>query len=320
VADETHLLVLTGSEDLSSLTEAADPLAGGEAGARLHILGVLPDLPVDAVNQAVAEAAKETSARLERGLKERIDRLIWSGKREITVSIETGKLAPVSAQKALSCGADLLFLAVPLPGQGGQGQGGQERRVIRKAPCPVLIARPGMARRQVALAVDRPQDRRHEEAHRLLNRTLVRRAAQLAKAYGQGTVQLLHAWRPEAAASLESVHDMVQPTQIKEIVSAWEEEHRGWLTSLAGDLKGADYAGGVTFEPVFLDGGATEALPQAIERLGIGTLVLGTSNRTGLAGLFIGNVAERLIDKAACNLLVVKPEGAQELLQTMAAD
>jgi universal stress protein E len=101
------------------------------------------------------------------------------------------------------------------------------------------------------------------------------------------------------------------------MVGAWEEEQRTWLGDYCEELNGADYTHGVSFEPVLLGGQPSEALEQIVSTANIGTLVIGTSNRKGLAGLLVGNVAERLIERVGCNLLIVKPEGTQELLQSM---
>ncbi len=41
----------------------------------------------------------------------------------------------------------------------------------------------------------------------------------------------------------------------------------------------------------------------------IDLLVMGTVCRTGLAGFFIGNTAEKVLSEVNCSVLTVKPEG-----------
>ncbi len=41
----------------------------------------------------------------------------------------------------------------------------------------------------------------------------------------------------------------------------------------------------------------------------IDLLVLGTIGRSGIAGLLMGNTAERILNKVECSVLAVKPEG-----------
>ena len=58
-----------------------------------------------------------------------------------------------------------------------------------------------------------------------------------------------------------------------------------------------------------LKGRASEILPDHAENEAIGTLVMGTVARTGIAGLFIGNTAETVLAQVKCSIRTVKPEG-----------
>jgi universal stress protein E len=51
------------------------------------------------------------------------------------------------------------------------------------------------------------------------------------------------------------------------------------------------------------------AIESALEHLKPSLLVMGSLSRTGLAGLLVGNTAERLLPHVDCSLLTVKPEG-----------
>jgi universal stress protein E len=52
----------------------------------------------------------------------------------------------------------------------------------------------------------------------------------------------------------------------------------------------------------------TQAILEGVERLKPGLVVMGTVSRGGVAGLLMGNTAERLVDRIDCALLTVKPE------------
>jgi nucleotide-binding universal stress UspA family protein len=41
----------------------------------------------------------------------------------------------------------------------------------------------------------------------------------------------------------------------------------------------------------------------------IDLIVMGTVGRSGISGLFIGNTAEKVLQKVDCSVLAVKPEG-----------
>ncbi|WP_442903805.1 universal stress protein [Gilvimarinus sp. 1_MG-2023] len=37
-------------------------------------------------------------------------------------------------------------------------------------------------------------------------------------------------------------------------------------------------------------------------------MVVGSIGRSGISGVFIGNTAEQLVDKIACDVLIIKPQ------------
>jgi nucleotide-binding universal stress UspA family protein len=41
----------------------------------------------------------------------------------------------------------------------------------------------------------------------------------------------------------------------------------------------------------------------------VDVIVMGTVCRTGVAGFFIGNTAEKILNQVECSVLTVKPEG-----------
>jgi universal stress protein E len=54
-------------------------------------------------------------------------------------------------------------------------------------------------------------------------------------------------------------------------------------------------------------GSAMDVLPRVVERLGADVLVMGAVSRSRLQELFVGSTAERVLDRIACDVLVVKP-------------
>ncbi|GEM74580.1 universal stress protein UspE [Vibrio sagamiensis] len=52
-----------------------------------------------------------------------------------------------------------------------------------------------------------------------------------------------------------------------------------------------------------------DVIPSAVEKLNAAMVILGTTGRTGLSAVFIGNTAEHVIDKINCDVLALKPEG-----------
>ncbi len=52
-----------------------------------------------------------------------------------------------------------------------------------------------------------------------------------------------------------------------------------------------------------------DVVPQLAKELDAGLVILGTTGRTGLSAVFIGNTAEHVIDKINCDVLALKPIG-----------
>ena len=59
----------------------------------------------------------------------------------------------------------------------------------------------------------------------------------------------------------------------------------------------------------FLDGHPSEVVVETAARLRSAIVVMGAVSRSGLKRLFIGNTAEQVLDRLACDLLIVKPVG-----------
>lgn len=52
-----------------------------------------------------------------------------------------------------------------------------------------------------------------------------------------------------------------------------------------------------------------DVIPDAAKKLNSALVILGTTGRTGLSAVFIGNTAEHVIDKIDCDVLALKPAG-----------
>ena len=52
-----------------------------------------------------------------------------------------------------------------------------------------------------------------------------------------------------------------------------------------------------------------DIIPEFVVAEGIDLVVMGTVAQSGIAGMLIGNTAERVLRKLPCSVLAVKPEG-----------
>ncbi len=56
-------------------------------------------------------------------------------------------------------------------------------------------------------------------------------------------------------------------------------------------------------------GTASRVIPEMVKELQADLVVMGTVARSGIAGLFIGNTAEAILEQVQCSVLAIKPDG-----------
>ena len=94
-------------------------------------------------------------------------------------------------------------------------------------------------------------------------------------------------------------------SEVDRWVSNAQDLHRRRLTELLApyplqDLKSRVY---------MLKGEPGNLIPMLAAKMAVGLIVMGTVSRTGVAGLFMGNTAERILRQVDCSVLTVKPDG-----------
>lgn len=121
-------------------------------------------------------------------------------------------------------------------------------------------------------------------------------ATSLATCFGAKLV-VLHAWHPTVFSGPEST---TSPDLIQTMI---EDTDR----ALADSVASAKAAGVISVESRIIEGLAADAILKLVDVDGAFDLVvMGTHGRTGLAHLFLGSVAERVVRSARCAVLVVR--------------
>jgi len=81
--------------------------------------------------------------------------------------------------------------------------------------------------------------------------------------------------------------------------------HEGWLAELLDK-----HAPEIPNSRIhLLKGRAERLIPALARRQRIELIVIGTICRTGIAGFFIGNTAEKVLQQVDCSVLTAKPDG-----------
>ncbi|MBK9033247.1 MAG: universal stress protein [Myxococcales bacterium] len=263
--------VILVATDLSAAADEAVRAGFAQAlahGARLVVAHVLDDGAGDATAAATIAPVRTTIARAIGGGgddRAAVDALVLTGE-------PCGAIVAAAAARA----AALIVVAA----HGGaslrrQVLGGVAGRVVRHAPCAVLVARPPFGLR-ILVATD------------LSALSLPALAAAADEARRRGVaVTALHCLDPLA--------DGVAP-------AAAEDE----LARARARLSAAVQDCGLDAELVVERGDAAEIIARAAAGVAADLVVVATHGRTGLRRILLGSTAEAVVRSAPCSVLVVR--------------
>lgn len=214
----------------------------------------------------------------------------------VTIDVGEGSVAVTIVEEVVDKGHDLVVVIA----DSGRSEVTTVKKLLRKCPCPVWVARPTErdALRVLAAVDPEPDDRE-------LNIEILRLAAAVAGAEGS-ECHVVHAWEMYGEASMRrSAFWNVSAAEIDEMVEAEFVSRAAALGELLADSAVPDLA----WSQHLPKGPPVEAVVEVVDRLGIDVLVLGTVGRSGVPGLVMGNTAESLVDEVRCSMVAVKPPG-----------
>jgi nucleotide-binding universal stress UspA family protein len=188
--------------------------------------------------------------------------------------------------------------------------GSTDMHLMRKCPCPVWIikATEHQQYRRILAAVDQdPEDAVKD----VLNRQILEMSTSLALAEFS-ELHIVHAWRLFGESSFRSPRSGVSAAEVDAMVAEEASERRRWLENLVNtygaktDKHAVDY---LNPQLHVIIGDAEHIVPTTAQELDVDLIVMGTVSRTGIAGFFMGNTAESILNQLNCSVLTVKPPG-----------
>jgi universal stress protein E len=276
------------------------------AGASIELLHVIdaPDPGVSWPETATSDTVIAQRERIAARERRRLERVAQDESlRGLPVTCTTSWDYPpheAIVRRALGSRADLV-IALTRPHRLGARLvlRNTDWELIRHCPVPLLLVKSGRPYRKTAImaAVDpfhgRPAD---------LDSRLLAAGGALARLL-HGKLHLFHAYMP-----LVSIATMPLSTAPLVTLPPDAEEAHGRQIARTID-KLADAAGIPRARRHLHMGDVSGELRAAVGASHAGLVVMGAVSRSGLARLFIGNTAERVLDKLDCDVLVVKPRG-----------
>ena len=296
-----NILCYTGSwaDPTTGVTRAAELARSNDA--KLTLIDVLPATEEGPwmIRPGTAKIEEVLVHQRRRDLETRAEAL---GDLDVTTVLRRGTVFVELVREVLRADHDILVktAAGPGPSLGGLFSS-TGLHLFRKCPCPVWVVRPGekgpMGR---VLACLEPGNARAENEE--LNLTILQLASSLAQRNGAHLDVLSAVWLPYESL-MAGIQGRISSSELEPEISAAMDLARSRIDSMKSTLGLGEDSANVQVVHQRPDRAILEAAR------GADTTVLGTLSRTGVAGVFIGNTAERVLAGVGSSVLAVKPAG-----------
>jgi nucleotide-binding universal stress UspA family protein len=223
---------------------------------------------------------------------------------QVSCKVLHGTLSIEIIREVLRNGHDLVMIAAEdYRGLRNLLFGSTTMSLMRKCPCPVWVMKPDRPKqlRYILAAVD--PDPQHEELN-ALNIKIMDLATSLAHRE-RCELLVIHTWTFPMESRLRGMHRNVPPEKIEQWIEGARKSHKRSLVKLLQqyDLEKLKH------QVYLLNGIAENLIPKLAEAREVDLIVMGTVCRSGVAGLLIGNTAEKVLRQVYCSVLTVKPDG-----------
>jgi universal stress protein E len=271
-----------------------------ENGAKLKIADVVPEFswPVRMTLSRSNEVRELMVNEKARRLSELAKPLQAAGLDVQTVVLH-GQTSEMVTREVAQHGHDLVVRVTKGKRSRSQGfLGTTSIRLLRNCPCAVWLIKPEPhpEYHRVVAAIDVAAV---DETHRELNKTILRLAKSISETHGC-RLDIVYAWTIYGENILR---DHMRPDEFAELETETLADQQRSLDEV---LQGADLNAAET-NVQLLHGDTSYEIPRYLQQHQADLLVMGTVCRRGLAGFFVGNTAEQILDKVECAILAVKP-------------
>jgi nucleotide-binding universal stress UspA family protein len=305
------LLSVESDTDHSAALQRAIALAKNNQAA-LTICTVVDAIPPEmamSITMITPGELRDIAVAEERDRLEAMVSSIASDDATIGTKVLVGRAPIEIIRQVISKGHDLVIKSADTTSRSHNRLfGSTDMKLMRKCPCPVWIVK-GTERQQyrrILAAVDQDPEGSVDDA---LNRQILEMSTSLALAEFS-ELHIVHAWSLFGERYLRSPHTDTTDAALDAMLSEESDKRQRWLEKLVksygtgGDKDAVDY---VSPKLYVVKGDAQHIVPTTARELDVDLIVMGTVARTGIAGLFMGNTAETILNHIDCSVLTVKP-------------
>jgi nucleotide-binding universal stress UspA family protein len=306
------LCVVAPDSPGDSALDAALALAA-DNDAALTVLDAVPALPSGGALPPGLPSVSELQAGWMNERRQALESRVgpWRDQLDIHVEEVSGRRFLQAIRMVLRNEHDLVLKTAENPDWANRLLGSDDMHLLRKCPCPVWLTRPNESQRyhNILAAVDfDPSDETSITSD--LNRRILELSASIALRHS-ARYHLVHVWDAPAESLLRRWSEDPDNAGFSYVSAERERHHRGMerIRAWLDDYLGPETAAGLDPQLHTLRGDAGAVIPGVAERTGADLTVMGTVARTGIAGLFMGNTAETVLEQLRSSVLAVKPPG-----------
>ena len=277
--------------------------------AVLTVFTVLRELPADARMASISMSQQAFFKQVFDDYNEQLETLSTEIRQqgiEVKSKIVTGTPFLEIIRQVLREKHDLVILAAE--GKKGLKErlfGSTSMHLMRKCPCPVWVVKSEKKSKykRILSAVDTATEFL-EPSRESLNPLTMNLASSLAR-MDNSELYVVQVWSMYYENYIKS-RGLLEKSAILKLRKDTKQQYLEKLDSLMADI---DLTGVITHKHLIRNDDAARAIIKLVKNKKINLLVIGTVCRTGLAGFFIGNTAEKVLSEVNCSVLTVKPEG-----------
>ena len=218
-------------------------------------------------------------------------------------------------REVLRHGHDLVMKAPEAPAWLDRLFGSDDMHLLRKCPCPVWLVKhsPSKSYRRILAAVDVDADCPAPElaVRHKLNVKILELAVSLALS-DFAELHVAHAWEAVGESAMRGAFLRRPDAEVIAYVEQVRQQHDAGFDALMEGViqrQGKDAVKFLSPNKHLIKGQAQKEISRLARSIKADLIVMGTVARTGIAGLFIGNTAEAILEQIECSVLSVKPEG-----------
>lgn len=269
------------------------------SGAALVVLGVVDEVSTNDVQlrPAINRIQQSMVDEREAELATLVANIEQGQTSSVAVSVEVvaGKDYVAVIRQALEGSFDIIIKAANATSVLQQALfGGTDMRLIHSAPCPVMILKPSRRKRwrNLLVAVDPRAETMQEAA---LNDDLLAMGVSIAKSESS-KMNLLHVLEQSAAGRKHQVQ-----SEFSELEESLKADAVRKLQLMAEGYEG------FALGEHLLTGNPPATISGFVDDNGVDLLIMGSVGRSGMAGILVGNTAEKILRQVNCSVLVMKP-------------